>query len=1016
MPVRIYDIAKRLKIESKAVLAKALELGINSAKKPSSSLDKITAEYLVDQIEAENKSASSPESEAAEKTETSETETPAKEVGIKFVTQSAEDKAEKEARDSAEIAATSDSDGEATKQTAPKLSKEPEFSPSVEAEAPKEDSPIHGDDSAAATEIATPTPKAQEKSPSAHVATAPEPVSIESVQSNLKSDDDKSDALPEVSTSKDPAPVAAAVTQPEPKSETASSTQEKENLAKASVPNTNPDPDSVSKSDPEPQSMTASKPDAAPEAIKADEMKSLDNSGPTTPTTSSSEEPSADVETQKSTKPDETGPRVGEKVGFINLSGFGKPAPKGAKSKAKVGPKEKDEKPRREKERPPRRGERDQGNRGGRDSNNSNTNNNNNSNTNYRGDRSGFRGGAPQGAGSGMRPGASRPIYKAPALPASAQLISMKAPVVVRDLASAMHRKPFQVIADLMELKVIANVNQAVDEDIARQVCAKHGFRFEIEKRERGGGVVKSENPKRQELDPDDAPETLKTRPPVVTIMGHVDHGKTTLLDTIRKTNVVAKEAGGITQHIGAYTIEISDPENKKGLKPITFLDTPGHAAFSAMRARGANVTDIVVLVVAASEGVLPQTVEALSHAKAAGVPIIVAVNKCDHPNANPTRIRQQMQERDQLCEEWGGSTIFQDVSALTGENVDKLLELILLQAEILELKANPNRRAVGNIIESGVEAGGPTATFLVRKGTLKVGDVILCDNFYGKARALIDESGARVKEVGPSTAVKVLGLNGAPDAGAQFIVVESDKLARQYAEETHQEIRLVETERKNRVTLENLFQTLDAGSAKMLKVVVKADTQGSVEAIVEALGKIHSDKVSLMVIHDAVGTISESDVLLCSASNAIILGFHTRLDKGVPETAKREGVQIKTYAIIYELIEEVKQAMAGLLDPIHREVTTGAAEIRQVFSISKSSNVAGCMVSSGKMNRGRARLVRKENTIYTGMIGSLRRFQDEVNEVRAGMECGIRIDGFDQFEEGDVIECFALEEIAQEL
>jgi translation initiation factor IF-2 len=391
-------------------------------------------------------------------------------------------------------------------------------------------------------------------------------------------------------------------------------------------------------------------------------------------------------------------------------------------------------------------------------------------------------------------------------------------------------------------------------------------------------------------------------------------------------------------------------------------------------------------------------------------------VNKCDHPNANPTRIRQQMQERDQLCEEWGGSTIFQDVSALTGENVDKLLELILLQAEILELKANPNRRAVGNIIESGVEAGGPTATFLVRKGTLKVGDVILCDNFYGKARALIDESGARVKEVGPSTAVKVLGLNGAPDAGAQFIVVESDKLARQYAEETHQEIRLVETERKNRVTLENLFQTLDAGSAKMLKVVVKADTQGSVEAIVEALGKIHSDKVSLTVIHDAVGTISESDVLLCSASNAIILGFHTRLDKGVPETAKREGVQIKTYAIIYELIEEVKQAMAGLLDPIHREVTTGAAEIRQVFSISKSSNVAGCMVSSGKMTRGRARLVRKENTIYTGMIGSLRRFQDEVNEVRAGMECGIRIDGFDQFEEGDIIECFSLEEIAQEL
>lgn len=974
MPVRIYDIAKRLKIESKAVLAKALELGITSAKKPSSSLDKITAEYLIEQIESQQKAESAPEPEEAVTSSVKpEAEAPvAKEPAIKFVT---EPKEEPTAEISEPDSAADPDSGSESDSTGSEASEVP-----VTPATPAPEEP-------AAEEVPGDKPQEAELEPKSAQeiipATEPRPVEAEAVPAQSE---ESANIAAEVE--KDSGSISEMESQSQSDSDSPS-----DNSPQTEV--TTPAEQELAKQE-EKTSESEARPVSKSQDDSSKDQKEAESKNPSSD--SESDSPRADtVESRDKRKKEESsGPRVGEKVGFINLSGFGKPAAKGPKSKQKGG-RDKEEK-RRDKDRPGnKRGERDRDRGRDRDR-----------------DKDRDRGASKQG---GMQKGpGNKPAFRPQALPATAKVLSMKPPIVVRDLATAMNRKPFQVIADLMELKVIANVNQAVDEDVARQVCAKHGFRFEIEKRERGGGVVKTENPKRQELDPEDKQEQLKPRPPVVTIMGHVDHGKTTLLDTIRKTNVVAKEAGGITQHIGAYTIEIPNPENKKELKPITFLDTPGHAAFSAMRARGANVTDIVVLVVAASEGVLPQTVEALSHARAAGVPIIVAVNKCDHPNANPTRIRQQMQERDLLCEEWGGETIFQDVSALTGENVEKLLELILLQAEILELKANPDRRAVGNVIESGVEAGGPTATLLVRKGTLKVGDVILCEEFYGKARALIDEAGKRVKEVGPSTAVKVLGLNGSPDAGSQFIVVESDKLARQYAEETQLEIRMAETERKNRVTLENLFQTLEADSAKILKVVVKADTQGSVEAIVEALGKIHSDKVSMNVIHHAVGTISESDVLLCSASNAIILGFHTRQDKGVPETAKREGVQIKTYAIIYELVEEVKQAMAGLLDPIHKEVTTGAAEVRQVFSISKTSNVAGCMVTSGKMSRGRVRVLRKEQPIYTGMTASLRRFQDEVNEVRAGMECGIRIDGFDLFEEGDVIECYALEQIAQEL
>ena len=640
-----------------------------------------------------------------------------------------------------------------------------------------------------------------------------------------------------------------------------------------------------------------------------------------------------------------------------------------------------------------------------------------------RGDIRGVRGGttAPGIPVPGAKPppqkgGPTKPAEPAKVvLPADAQVITLKPPIVVRELAEQLKQKPFKVIADLMEVGVFASVNQAIDEKIAQQICAKYGVRFEVEKRERGGGVVHAPV-KKVELDIEDKVEELKPRPPVVTIMGHVDHGKTTLLDVIRKSNVAAGEAGGITQHIGAYTISFPHPERKNELQQITFLDTPGHAAFSSMRARGANVTDLVVLVVAANDGVMPQTLEALNHAKAARVPILVAVNKIDHPNANSMKVRQQLQDKGLVPDDWGGDTIFVDVSALTKQGVDKLLEMILLQADLLELKANPNRRAKGNVIESGLEPGGPIATVLVRKGTLRVSDVIICGEFYGKARALINEEGKRLKEAGPSVAVKVLGLNGVPDAGIEFSAVEDERSARELAEQRAQQFRTQAQEARAKVTLETLFETLESQQSKVLKVVVKADTQGSVEAIVEALKKIESDKVTLEVIHSDVGTITENDVALASASHGVILGFHTRLDSTAAEKAKHEGVQIKLYAIIYELIDQVKEALAGLLEPISKEIIVGAAEVRQIFELSKGAPVAGSMVTSGRIVRGKVRVRRRKDVIYEGIIQSLRRFQDEVNEVRAGMECGIRIEAFSDFQVGDSIECYAVEKMAQKL
>ncbi|MBN8249004.1 MAG: translation initiation factor IF-2, partial [Verrucomicrobia bacterium] len=636
--------------------------------------------------------------------------------------------------------------------------------------------------------------------------------------------------------------------------------------------------------------------------------------------------------------------------------------------------------------------------------------------------------GRPGGPGQGRGPmfggprgpmPPSKPAAPRITAPADGPVITMKPPIAIRELADKMAKKPFQLIADLMGMGVFVTVNQTIDGDIAQRVCAKNGFRFESEKRNLGAHqeTIQPREQKLDLLDQEDKPEELKPRPPVITIMGHVDHGKTTLLDRIRKSDVAGGEAGGITQHIGAYTI--SYPHPVTGLVgQLTFLDTPGHAAFSAMRARGANVTDIVVLVVAANDGVMPQTLEALAHAKAAKVPIIVAVNKSDHPNANGMKVRQQLQDKGLVPDDWGGDTLYVDCSGLSGAGVDKLIENILLQAELLELKANPDRKARGNVIESGIDPGGPVATVLIRKGTLRQGDVVLCGVHYGKVRSMMDEEGQRLKEAGPSVAVRVLGLNGVPEAGSDFVAVDNEKAARDLAEERAQEAKRAELDgvRPKRQTLEDIFGDIKDASSKVLRVVVKADTQGSVEAICEALRKIESTKISLEIIQDAVGAITRDDVTMASASDAVILGFHTRVDTIAAETAKREGVQIKLYAIIYELVDQVKEAMAGLLDPLLKEVVVGQAEIRKVFDLSKGGKVAGCYVSQGRLVRGKMRLRRKGHVAYEGISLTLKRFQDEVNEVRTGLECGVRLDGFDDPQEGDIIECYTVEKIAQKL
>ncbi|MEY2498521.1 MAG: translation initiation factor [Verrucomicrobiota bacterium] len=590
------------------------------------------------------------------------------------------------------------------------------------------------------------------------------------------------------------------------------------------------------------------------------------------------------------------------------------------------------------------------------------------------------------------------------------KIIHIKPPIIVKELASQLGLKPHQLIAELMALNIFANVNQTVEPDIATQICQKHGFVFEMERREKGGGVHKVEQvvvaPPPPVIEKE---EELKTRGPIITFMGHVDHGKTSLMDAIRKTRVAAGEAGGITQHIGAYTVDY------KGTR-ITFLDTPGHAAFTAMRARGAHVTDIVVIVVAADDGLMPQTLEAISHAKAAPhVKIMVAINKIDLPGANIDRVKKQLQEKDLSPEDWGGETIVVPVSATKGIGIDELLENMAVQAEVMELKASPTATPRGTVIEAQVEPGrGPTATVIVQMGTLKTGDPFICGDYGGKVKSLLDDRGKPIKEAGPSTPVKVLGFSGLPQAGDEFLVMESERSAKTLSEERLVERRTDKLTTPQRATLESLLEAADG--MKHLRIVLKCDAQGSLEALTGALGQIESKKIDLEIIHAGVGPISESDILLASASNAVVVGFNTKVESMAVNAAKRESVQVKLYSIIYELIDQMKEAMAGLLDPEHRELVIGHAEVKQIFKLSKGI-VAGCLVTDGRIARtARARVLRRRQPVYDGGLSTLRRFQDDVKEVRVGLECGIKLGDFNEYQVGDIIECYQLEQIAQKL
>jgi translation initiation factor IF-2 len=573
--------------------------------------------------------------------------------------------------------------------------------------------------------------------------------------------------------------------------------------------------------------------------------------------------------------------------------------------------------------------------------------------------------------------------------------------ITVQDLASLMSRKSSELIMKLMALGVMATINQEIDAETATLIGQELGIEVEV-KAEKNEAVI---------VEIEDAPETMTGRPPVVTVMGHVDHGKTSLLDAIRTTNVIAKEAGGITQHIGAYQVEI------KGQK-ITFLDTPGHEAFTAMRARGAQVTDIVVLVVAADDGVMPQTIEAINHSKAAGVPIIVAVNKIDKENANPDKVKQELTEYGLVAEEWGGDTIMVPVSAKAKQNIESLLEMILLVSEVQEFKANPERKAFGTVVEAELDKGrGPVATVLVQKGTLEVGDILVAGTAFGKVRAMIDDKGRRVKKAGPSTPVEVLGLSEVPGAGDVFNTVDDEKMARVVAGARLNEKKAEEAKRNIKVSLEDLFDKIKEGQVKELNVIIKADVQGSIEALRQSLEKLSTGEVRVNPIHGGVGAITETDVMLAAASNAIIIGFNVRPDSNTKATAEMQGVDIRLYRVIYDAIEEVKAAMSGLLDPDFKENVLGKAEVRATFKVPKAGTIAGCFVIEGKIARNaEVRIIRDGVVVHEGKLESLKRFKDDAKEVNTGYECGISIEKYNDIREADIIEAFVMEEVKREL
>ncbi|MGI6343722.1 MAG: translation initiation factor IF-2 [Bacillota bacterium] len=579
------------------------------------------------------------------------------------------------------------------------------------------------------------------------------------------------------------------------------------------------------------------------------------------------------------------------------------------------------------------------------------------------------------------------------------------ADITVGELATKLKRPANEVIRKLIELGVMAAINQTIDVDTATLVANELGF--EVQQAAPPAPVYDS--PFEIPVEPDD-PADLKLRPPVVTVMGHVDHGKTSLLDAIRQSNVTATEAGGITQHIGAYQVKIMD-------QLITFLDTPGHEAFTAMRARGAQATDIAVLVVAADDGIMPQTVEAINHSKAAGVPIIVAINKIDRPAANPDRVKQQLTEHGLIPEEWGGDTMCVNVSALKRTGIDDLLTAILTLAEVAELKANPNKPARGVVIESKVDRGrGPVATVLIHSGTLNVGDVVLAGASQGRIRAMNNHQGRRIQSAGPSTPVEIIGLSDVAEAGEPFMVLADEKEARQYAEKLREKKREEELKSVQRVSLDDLFSQIQQGEVKDLNIIVKADVQGSIEALRQSLIKLSTDEVEVKVIHEGVGPVNESDILLATASQAIIVGFNVRPDPATRKLAEQQNVDIRLYRVIYDAIEDVENAIKGMLAPVFREAVLGQAEVRQIFKASRIGTIAGSYVTDGKITRqAQVRLIRDGVVIYEGRLDSLKRFKDDVREVLAGYECGITLENFNDIKEGDIIEAFSMEEVKAE-
>ncbi|MBZ9635808.1 translation initiation factor IF-2 [Clostridium sp. FP1] len=585
------------------------------------------------------------------------------------------------------------------------------------------------------------------------------------------------------------------------------------------------------------------------------------------------------------------------------------------------------------------------------------------------------------------------------------EVVVIEASITVKDLADTLKRPYVEVIKQLIFIGVMAGMNQEIDFATAEKVIEKYGALAVLKDAEEGK-IADDEEVEEVEADLE-----LAKKPAVVTVMGHVDHGKTSLLDCIRKAKVTETEAGGITQHIGAYTVNINGEK-------ITFLDTPGHEAFTAMRARGAQITDIVILVVAADDGIMPQTAEAINHCKAAKVPMIVAINKIDRPGANVDKVKQELTEYGLVAEDWGGDAICVPVSAHTKEGIDTLLEMVLITAEMLELKANPNRRAKGTVIEAKLDKGrGPLATLLIQNGTLSTGDSIIVGSTYGRIRAMFDDKGNKIKTAGPSIPVEILGLSEVPEAGDRFNVVKDEKTARNMAETRKSKSREEHFQSSNRVSMENLYSQIQEGAVKELGVIVKADVQGSVEAVRQSLEKLSTDNVKVRIIHSGVGAITETDVTLAAASNAIIIGFNVRPDNNAAIVGEKEKVEIKTYRVIYDALDDIKAAMVGMLDPVYKEVVLGRVEIRQIYKVSNVGTIAGSYVLTGKITRNSSvRVLRNGIVITESTLASLKRFKDDAKEVAAGYECGLSVEKFNDLKEGDIIEAFIMEEVKAKL